>query len=309
MKASMAFGYRIDRWLIKRGDRDGWLLGAIKLVTARRMASTPLARISDRRAGRRITAGSAWADYIPQSQGYRTFSPDIFPELSEIIEAGQATYDRHVAAMEDDKSFNKTFFYNILAADGLREHPIFLDFALSPAVTEAVTGYLGHRPRLNSIGVFYSPINNSIEGSQLYHTDGDGLSQVKIFINIWDVEPGGGGFTFVPKNLVSPDLRKRALHKKLSDEDVFQVVPEARQVILQGPPGSGAFVDTSRCLHQGSRARTSPRLVLTIQYVARPDALLPRPPGRAAHGGHHMITRRMLEDVHVSNPNATMFVE
>lgn len=68
----MAFGHRMDRWLNKRGSRNGWLLTALKLVTARRIATAPIAQIANRWAGRRITAGSDWANYIPRSQGYRT---------------------------------------------------------------------------------------------------------------------------------------------------------------------------------------------------------------------------------------------
>ncbi len=305
----MAFGHRMDRWLNKRGSRNGWLLTAVKLVTARRIATAPMAQIANRRAGRRITAGSDWATYIPRNRGYRTFSPEAFPELPQIVEACQAVYDRHVENLTGSESFNKAFFFNILTAGGLREYPIFLDFALSPAVTEAVTGYLGHLPRLNSVGVFYSPINNTVEGSQKYHVDGDALSQVKIFINIWEVGPGGGGFTFVPKSHMSYALRKRGLNKQLSDDDVSLIVPEGQQVVLEGPPGSGAFVDTCRCLHQGSRTRTAPRLVLLLQYVPRPDAMLPRPPGRAVHGGHHMVTRQLLEGFDLRNPNAAMFVD
>ena len=104
---------------------------------------------------------------------------------------------------------------------------------------------------------------------------------------------------------MTPALRTRGLNKQLSDDDVFQAAPEAEHITLEGTPGSGAFVDTCRCLHQGSRVRTNPRFVLSFQYAPRPDTLLPH---RDAHGSHLMITRQLLEEVGSSNPNAALFV-
>lgn len=304
----IALGHRIDRWLVKNGDRNNWLLPALKLVTARRVASAPIKKMKSYRAARSVVARSQKAQFIPRDQGYQVFSPDAFPELPSIVDSCQSVYDDHLANLTGSESYNKSFFYNILTADGLHRHPVLLDFSLSQAVTEIVTGYLGHLPRLNSLGVFYSPINDTVEGSQRYHIDGDCLTQVKVFINAWEASKDGGGFTFVPKSRVTPSLRAGGLNYQLKDDDVSQIVPMEQQIVLEGMPGSGAFIDTSRCLHQGSRARTSPRLVFQLQYVSRPDALLPRPPGRSAHGGHRMIDRSLLKGFDLSNPNAEMFV-
>ena len=62
-------------------------------------------------------------------------------------------------------------------------------------------------------------------------------------------------------------------------------------------------------MHQGSRARTNPRLVFQFQYVPRPDALLAKTSGKAVPGGHILVTPRLLDGVSLSNPNAMMFVD
>lgn len=305
----MTFGDRLDRYLIKKGFRAQWPLLTLSLIEARRIAVAPRSYLKHRRAARTFISGSKWADFIPRLEGYQLFSPGTFRELPEIVAASQAVFARHKAEVTDGEAYNKPYFFNILTAEDLRQHPVFVEFALSAAVTEAVTGYLGQVPRLNSVGVFYTAVNDTIDGSQMYHADGDALTQVKCFVNVWDVGPGSGAFTFLPKPQTSRVLRSGGLLKTISDEDVFRTVSEEKQVTVTGSPGSGVFVDTSRCLHQGSRAREQPRLVFQFQYVPRPDALLARAPGKVVPGGHLLITRQLLEGLHLSNPSAMDFVD
>jgi hypothetical protein len=305
----IGFGHRLDRRLLNKGFRAGWPLLTLNLIKARRLAAAPAARLAARRLARPIIADSNWAGYIPQYEGYRAFSPDCFLHLLEVVTACQSVFLRREAILSDKNSFGKPYFFNLLAADDLREHPVLVNFALSEMVTEAVTGYIGHLPRLHSIGLFYSAVNDTVAGSQLFHVDGDGLAQIKCLINIWDVGAGGGAFTFLPKPHTSRLFRSGGLLKTLTDVDVFQTVPEERQVVAEGPPGSGVFVDTCRCLHQGSRAKERPRLVFQFQYVPRPDTLLEQAPGRPESGSHLLVTRQLLEGMRFTNPNAMLFVE
>ncbi len=272
------------------------------------MATRPAAHLAARRNARKLRTTSRWSAFVPRDSGYRLFSDDTFQEASAIVAACQDIYTRHAHEI-GLRPVNKHYFYNILTDDDLRAHPILADFALSAAVTETVTGYLGQVPRLHSLGVFYSAVNDTIDGSQMYHVDGDALNQVKCFINIWDVGPGSGGLTFFPKTLTSRPLRHGGLLKTLRDYDVYRTVSEKHAIIANGPAGSGLFVDTSRCLHQGSRATERPRLVFQFQYVPRPDALPAYPAKRVVKGGHLHVTRGLLEGIKLSEPNALMFVD
>lgn len=307
MTNSVSFGERLDRWVLKKGFGAGWPLSALRLIMGRRIVCAPLTRLRYRGPIRPRTIASSWAESISRSKGYRLFSPGTFPELPEIVAACQAVFDRHKAEITDSTRYNKPYFHNILTAEDLQRHPVLVNFALSLPVTEAVTGYLGQIPRLHSIGVFYSAVNDSIAGSQMYHLDGDALSQIKCFVNIWEVGIDGGAFIFLPKQHSSASVRSKGLLKVISDEEVAGLLPVANQVAVVGPAGSGVFVDTSRCLHQGSRARTHPRLVFQFQYVTRPDALLVQP-GRVVAGGHLLITRQLLEGISVVNPQTMLFI-
>lgn len=304
----VTFGDRVDRWLLKRGFRAAWPLLTLRLIEARRIAAAPSARFQYRRAARPFTASSKWADFIAREEGYRLFSPDTFAELPQIVSACEAVFARHRVEVTNTEAYGKHYFFNILTAGDLHQHPALLNFALSAPVTEAITGYLGQIPRLHSIGVFYSSVNDTVDGSQMYHVDGDALTQIKCFVNVWGVGPGSGPLTFLPKTHTSVSLRTNGLLKRISDEDVFRIVPDEKKVAVVGSPGSGVFVDTSRCLHQGSRAREHPRLVFQFQYVTRPDVLLWRAPDKVIPGGHLLVTRQLLDELSVRNPNGMMFV-
>ena len=304
----VTFGDRLDRWLLKKGFRLGLPLSTLRLIVARRLVSAPESRYQSRRAAQSVIVASKWAGFIPAADGYRRFTPDTFPELPAVVSACEAVFARHATEVSAVEKYNKPYFFNILTTDDLRQHRVLLDFALSGPATEAATGYLGQIPRLHSMGVFYSSVNESVAGSQMYHVDGDALSQVKCFVNAWEVGPGGGAFTFLPKQHTSSSLRSGGLVRTVTDENVYRLVPEDRQIVADGPPGSGVFVDTSRCLHQGSRARERARLVFQFQYVTRPDALLRRAPGRVVPGGHLLITRRLLDELKLGTQNADVFV-
>ena len=305
---NQAFGKRLDRWMLKKGFRAGRPILTLRLIEARRTAANFIRCLQSRRMVRGIVDGSSWASFIPRGAGYRLYDPGTFPELPRVVEACLAVYHKHESELTKDRVVNKKYFYNILTLEDLREHPILLDFALSRPVTEAISGYLRQVPRLHSLGVFFSDVNDTIEGSQLYHVDGDALTQVKCFVNAWEVGPGGGAFTFVPKAKTSGAMRKAGLLKTLSDADVNRTVPANSHVAVTGPAGSGVFVDTSRCLHQGSRAREHSRLVFQFQYVSRPDALISRPQGVVVPGGHLLVTRELAKGMRLENPEAMMFV-
>jgi hypothetical protein len=307
MTNRISFGDRLDRWVFKKGFRVGWPLLALRLILARRIVWSPVTWLHHCWPTPTVTSTSSSVESISRREGYRLFAPGTFVELSEIVAACREIFNRHQAEITDSTRFNKPYFYNILTVEDLQQHPILINFALSAVVIEAVTDYLGQTPRLHSIGVFYSAVNDSIDGSQMYHVDGDALSQIKCFVNVWDVGAGGGALTFLPKRLSSTSVRSKGLLKVIADEEVARLLPEADQIKVVGSAGSGVFVDTSRCLHQGSRARTHPRLVFQFQYVTRPDALLTQP-GREVAGGHLLVTRQLLGGLSLTNPQAMLFV-
>lgn len=128
---------------------------------------------------------------------------------------------------------------------------------------------------MRGIGVYFSPVNSSTKRSQMFHVDGDDFRQLKCFINVATVDRHNGPLTLVSRRR-SDQIRRRVRHgwrdRRLTDEEVFAGLPDDEVVVLTGPPGSGALVDTSACLHFGSRARQADRVVFMFQYTTFPSA-------------------------------------
>jgi hypothetical protein len=140
------------------------------------------------------------------------------------------------------------------------------------------TRYLGVVPYLCRVDLVYSlprPSSDNI-ASQLFHVDPEGLTQVKYFIHLYDVGEPEGPFTFIPADETARiiaavrDLRRqqgKPHSGRYLDEEIDAVGGAGSIVRLQGPTGDGIAIDTSRCLHMGSRVRAGAfRLCLYLQY-------------------------------------------
>lgn len=242
-------------------------------LKAARIARRPSEFIGRRRAARRVLDGSAWRNFIPRDQGYRITGPGELPGIDDVVAAGRAALDRHEQRFADMARPVKSFFANILSRDDLRKFPALMEFAVSPPLVEAATGYLGSLPRLNGIGVYVSPANDSHERSQLYHVDYADFAQVKCFVNINDVAVENGPFTFIPAD------RSRAIRAANGHGYRSSNLPDARiggaePLALTGPAGTTGLVDTSNCLHFGSRVRRGRRVVFMCQYTTWPRPTL-----------------------------------
>ena len=244
-----------------------------QVLKATRIARRPSEFFGRRRAARKILSDSVWRDFIPHDQGYRVTDTGELPGVDDVVAAGRAALDRHERRLAEMERPVKTFFANILTADDLTKFPALLDFALSPPLVEAATGYLGTLPRLNGIGVYVSPANDGQVRSQLYHVDYADFAQVKCFVNINDVGAENGPFTFIAAD------RSRAIRvanghgyrsSNLSDASIGEVEPQ----MLTGPAGTTALVDTSNCLHFGSRVRQGRRVVYMCQFTTWPRPAL-----------------------------------
>jgi hypothetical protein len=177
-------------------------------------------------------------------------------------------------------SRKQSFYRHLLKDDDLRRHPDLVDFALSETMLGPVTQYLGMVPYLTRVDLVYSVSRGTDEKieSQLFHLDHEGLRQLKYFIYVYDVGEPEGPFTFLPADTsfrVVNDVRawrKRnggadVESRRYLDAEVTAVNAAPDIVTVKGPTGAGVAVDTSRCLHLGSRVRPGAfRLVLYLQY-------------------------------------------
>jgi len=215
----------------------------------------------------------------------------VLANARSIFEVKKAKIDRELAelpdwAEEEQQKYvmhKSKFLRNLLSDDDLRRNPTLLDFALTDAMLGMATRYLGTLPYLCRVDLVYSlprPINGNI-ASQLFHVDPEGLSQVKFFIHVFDVGEPEGPFTFIPADETTRILAEiRALRRtqgkphvgRYLDEEIEAVGGTSSIVRLQGPTGQGIAIDTSRCLHMGSRVQPgASRLCFCRQYCPTPQ--------------------------------------
>lgn len=289
---------QIDLRIASLGQRLGLPGDAAKrVIRVRRILGNPWL-YGRRRFVPAALRASPWYGFVDRSAGYRTFQEGEFPGVGAVVsaclEAFQAT-----GGVDNTENAKKPFFTNILDDGDLDRYPALMRFALSEPVVAAVTGYLGSLPRLKGIGLYYSPPNETTRSSQLFHYDHDDDRQLKCFINILPVSDANGPFTFLPKPVsdrVYAAAGARYLKGRFQDEDVLTHASWDDSLRLLGPPGAGAFVDTSNCLHFGSRAREGARLAFMFQFTTFPDIRLDK--GKTLEGQplHQFSAARFAEN-------------
>ncbi len=239
------------------------------LMKAGRIALHPAEALRRRRTAAAL-ADARWSPLISRTKGFGVFAPDVFPGTAAAMDAARTVFKR----WEETKSLrtsSKPFLVNVLDSDDLVAHPALLDFALSDGMIRAASAYFGEVPLLRAMAVFYSPKNDLRQASQKFHIDTDDLRQLKCFVNVEPTDAAAGPFSFLDAE-VSQRVRTKLRHGwkggRLEDEDVFSVATPAELRELLGPCGSGGLIDTSRCLHFGSRARGGSRLVVMFQFTS-----------------------------------------
>lgn len=211
---------------------------------------------------------------IPERVGFRMFAPGAIAEANEIVAESQLLLTRADAKLAERRKAreSKQFLINLLDPGELNLDSPFLRLALRPDLLSAVIAYLDTVPVLRSIQVFYSGFQEREPiSSQLYHCDADDTRQVKVFVLCSPVEDANGPLTFLDAE--SSERVRRAVgyqfKGRLTDEQVDAVAGAGRAQPLVGEPATTCLLDTSRCLHFGSRVKpgAAPRLVAVIQYV------------------------------------------
>ena len=123
---------------------------------------------------------------------------DIIALSLRLFEEKQRQAEAEAAASGKSKKW--AFLRSILTNQDLARNPELVDFALSDPLLSLVTNYLGTIPHLNRIDLLYSVNHGGEEAisSQIYHLDPEGTRQAKLFMNLRDVGPDEGPFTFIP---------------------------------------------------------------------------------------------------------------
>jgi hypothetical protein len=217
---------------------------------------------------------------VAAEAGFVLVPPGRFPETDGIVRDAREALARYDASAPPAGKNRKRFLQNVLESSSLALDSAIMRFALREDVLSAVSRYLGVVPLLTNISVFHSDtVAEDPTSSQLYHCDGDDVTQIKIFVYCTDVDMPSGPLTLLDAATTSEVQRRTGYwyRHRLTDEEVLTAVGTPREHVILGPAGTAVFVDTSRCFHFGSRVARGapPRLAAMIQYQTPYSFMLP----------------------------------
>jgi hypothetical protein len=217
---------------------------------------------------------------ISRQDGFVVVPPGRFQDTDGIVREARVALASYDAAAPPAGKNRKRFLQNVLDASSLTLDSAIVRFALRPDVLSAASRYLGVVPLLTTISVFHSDtVAGDPTSSQLYHCDGDDVTQVKIFVYCTDVDMPSGPLTLLDA-ATTLEVQRRTKYRyrhRLTDHQVREAVGTPLEHVIIGPAGTTLFVDTSRCFHFGSRvaAGAPARLATMIQYQTPYSFMLP----------------------------------
>lgn len=176
----------------------------------------------------------------------------------------------------------KPFYFSILTRSDLLAMPQLVDFAVGDSMLKILVPYYGLLPELSHMALFVSGFaepfteHSTPQGTQRFHCDNHDLRHVKFFCFLNDVDEKDGPLTLLPADKTEWLLRKTGRRWRTSpfrvDEDVFRFFGNDSLVRITGPAGTVAVVDTTKCLHFGSRCQNNGnRKVFVIHYTLFSD--------------------------------------
>lgn len=214
--------------------------------------------------------------------GWALDTTGTLPHLKRLLDdAGEIIKERGGVKRTD---FGRPWFQEIPIDDLFVKYPSLLDFAISSDVLSTVCNHLGFVPVLSAAMPSGLRFNESwaghddappgfFRGSQLFHTDYHDTPMAYVIVLLNDITMDNGPFCFMPESTsrkVSQALNYRARGKphRLTDEDVYSVVPESELLKVCYPAGTVLFLDPSQCFHYGSRNAANPRYALMYAFVS-----------------------------------------
>jgi hypothetical protein len=269
------FGHRFYNKLDRQFANMPWAY-KVRIVRGVKTLKSPIEYVQRRTSARRVMASSPFAHRVTEDNGYWLFGSDEIPGAKEAAATTVRAYEdlKQSGALYEQKGNKKQHLRAVLRGDDFAKYPEIGKFVVSRPVLEVAAGYFGSAPILSSICLFWSMINDSVVSSQKWHIDGEDTRQLKLFVNSWDLADEHGPLTFFPASTTTSILDKAARSTRLNAaeanfDDDFIDASTSRQAPIKvvGEAGAGVFIDTSRCIHFGSRRNSKERLMLMVQYA------------------------------------------
>lgn len=225
---------------------------------------------------------------IPMELGFAITEAGIIPGLLELQAPLRALAERKFGEI-DRKAFDagvkrgsvKPFYFNLIDRKDVIENPQMLTFALSLPLLSIVAQYSKVMPELSHMAIFYSGLTTGgsevkVRGTQVPHWDNHDRGHIKFFNFLDNVGENDGPLTVLPAEK-SWWLRKKTGRRfgtwpVRNDAEFYRYFSGKDLIPIIGTAGTAAFVDTTRCLHFGSRTLgTGRRRTFVVHYTRFAD--------------------------------------
>jgi hypothetical protein len=266
---------RIYRHGLETGLPYGLLSGCAEMLD---VLEQPRDYFRRRRAASALLAGSRRRDFMPRDSGYCRFAAGELEGFDRLTEIAQEIYherEQSNPTLKPDGDLSPMAL--LLNAGDFDRWPEILEIALGRDLIEIVSDYLGAVPQLDNIDLWVSRPNVRPEGpygSQLFHLDKPDRHYLSVFLNVFDVGEENGPFSFFPAPETSDICDQTAYVRhyylgdgRLDDQAVFSASDKEKMARFVGPQGGGGMVDTSKCLHFGSRCEAGQRVLFVITFL------------------------------------------
>lgn len=179
---------------------------------------------------------------------------------------------------------------NYKREDLVKFRPI-LDIANDPGVLRVVQEFLGARPTISNINMWWSfGGRKQAEHAQLFHRDVDDWKFCKLFFYLTDVTASSGPHVYVKNTSQSPAFRKI---RRYSDTEIENKFGKENIVEFIDTKGAAFIVDTYG-FHKGLLPKSDNRLLLQIQYSLNPIGVEEYRPIKLEGVGHDAYINRLL---------------
>lgn len=214
---------------------------------------------------------------ISKSDGYKIIKFKNFEFFNQMISSINNNLNNNFYFKNNPTNAKKNFMHvdNIELSN--KNHSLLLDFIKKSGIIRSISNYLEAPPILIASQIWKSKKNENDDDymhSQLYHFDREDWKQIKCFIPVKKIDLNSG-----PLNIISVKNTKLFKLKSLFrfhipntkaryDDAYVSKLISVKPKPLLADIGEILLVDTSQCLHFGSRVNTSERLVIVLQFVS-----------------------------------------
>lgn len=226
--------------------------------------------------------GPATRPVIRMEDGWAIDRSMSLPHLDRVLEDSEKIIAERAGVRLSAEGTYRSYFQDVWTPADLEKYPSFLDFATSTDVLAVVGDYLQSIPALSTTlpsGIRFVESNTAFDDSpdephdsQLYHIDYYSLPNVYVLVLLRDTTFENGPWCFLPRSVsqrAGKALRNWAhgVPYRFRDEQVYSVVDRSEMIEFSAPRGTVLFIESSGCLHFGSRNSVNPRFQLMYGYT------------------------------------------